>query len=83
MYAIVKVQAQVKIGHSGLMLDIPILMTEQGVFDPLLEYIVSQSHIKNLPWMNPQWLCITKANITYFDSFYLNEYFMPLPWQFR
>ncbi|MBF4281066.1 site-specific integrase, partial [Vibrio anguillarum] len=47
-----KVQAQIKIDHSGLMLNIPLLVTEQGVFEPLLDYVISQSHIKSLPWMN-------------------------------
>jgi len=52
MAAIVKVQAQVKTDHSGSMIECPALLTEQGVFEPLLDYIVSQSHIKSLPWMN-------------------------------
>lgn len=52
MAAIVKVQAQVKTDNSGLMLELPVLITEHGVFEPLLDYIVSQSHIKSLPWMN-------------------------------
>ncbi|ASG04037.1 gamma-mobile-trio recombinase GmtY [Vibrio anguillarum] len=52
MTAIVKVKAQIKIDHSGLMLNIPVLVTEQGAFEPLLDYVISQSHIKSLPWMN-------------------------------
>ena len=52
MAAIVKVQAQVKTDNSGLMLELPVLLAEHGVFEPLLDYIVSQSHIKSLPWMN-------------------------------
>lgn len=52
MAAIVKVQAQVKTDNTGLMLELPVLLTEHGVFEPLLDYIISQSHIKSLPWMN-------------------------------
>ena len=52
MSAIVKVQAQIKTDNTGLLLNIPILLTEQGVFEPLLDYLLSQSHIKSLPWMN-------------------------------
>ena len=52
MSAIVKVQAQIKTDNTVFLLNIPILLTEQGVFEPLLDYLLSQSHIKSLPWMN-------------------------------
>lgn len=50
--AIVKTLAQIKVDNSGLMLEVPVLLTTQGVFEPLLDYIVSKSHLHSLPWMN-------------------------------
>ncbi|MEZ7206774.1 hypothetical protein [Pseudoalteromonas sp. DY56-GL79] len=49
---LVKVLAQVKTDNSGLLIEVPVLLSEYGVFDPLLDYVISQSHIKRLPWMN-------------------------------
>ena len=49
---LVKVLAQVKTDNSGLLIEVPVLLSEYGVFDPLLDYVISQSHIKSLPWMN-------------------------------
>ncbi|EWH04432.1 hypothetical protein AT00_19335 [Pseudoalteromonas lipolytica SCSIO 04301] len=47
-----KVLAQVKTDNSGLLIEVPVLLSEYGVFDPLLDYVISQSHIKILPWVN-------------------------------
>ncbi|MCG9771091.1 hypothetical protein L1D59_21060 [Pseudoalteromonas piscicida] len=42
---LVKVLAQVKTDNSGLLIEVPVLLSEYGVFDPLLDYVISQSHI--------------------------------------
>ncbi|BDM63454.1 integrase [Shewanella sp. NFH-SH190041] len=52
MVGIVKVTAQIKTDHSGTVLEVPVLLTHQGVFEPLLDYVISQSHRNSLPWMN-------------------------------
>lgn len=52
MGQIVKVIAQVKIDNSGLNMEVPVLLTEQGAFEPLLDYVISKSHLNSLPWMN-------------------------------
>lgn len=52
MSKIIKVTAQVKIDSSGQPIQVPALLTNQGVFEPLLDYIISKSHLNSLPWMN-------------------------------
>lgn len=52
MGAIVKVTARVRIDNSGLLLEVPVLLTSQGVFEPLLDYIISKHHLNSFPWMN-------------------------------
>lgn len=52
MVALVKTLAHIKIDNSGALLEVPVLLTEHGVFAPLLDYILNQSTSKSLPWMN-------------------------------
>ncbi|MCL1125510.1 gamma-mobile-trio recombinase GmtY [Shewanella surugensis] len=52
MAALVKVQAKIKVDNTGALLNIPVLLTEHGVFEPLLDYIVSQSNNRSPPWMD-------------------------------
>ncbi|WP_197734803.1 gamma-mobile-trio recombinase GmtY [Photobacterium damselae] len=47
-----KVQAQIRLDNTGSLLSVPVLLTERGVFDPLLDYIIGQSNNRSLPWMN-------------------------------
>ena len=52
MVALVKAQAKIKVDNTGALLNVPVLLTDQGVFDPLLDYLISESHHRSLPWMN-------------------------------
>lgn len=52
MTSIVKFTAKVKTDRTGKLIEVPVLLTEAGVFEPLLDYIVSQSGEKSYPWMN-------------------------------
>ncbi|PSV16137.1 gamma-mobile-trio recombinase GmtY [Photobacterium kishitanii] len=52
MVTLVKAQASIRTDNTGALLHVPVLLTEHGVFNPLLDYILSQSVHKSLPWMN-------------------------------
>lgn len=52
MTGIVKVVAKVKVDRSGSVLEVPVLLTDQGVFEPVLDYVISQYHLRSLPWMH-------------------------------
>ncbi len=52
MVGIVKVNAKVKVDSSSDLIEIPILLTDQGVIDSLLEYILHHRGTRSASWMN-------------------------------
>lgn len=52
MTAAVRVTADVITDNSGYKAKIPVLLLLNGVFEPLLEYVLSQHHRRSLSWMN-------------------------------
>lgn len=52
MVALVKVTVKVKVDRTGSLYEIPVLLTDQGLFEPLADYVISQYHDHSFPWMN-------------------------------
>lgn len=52
MITLLKTQAKIRVDNTGALLNVPVLLTEHGVFEPLLDYITSQFNNRSLPWMN-------------------------------
>ena len=47
----VKVKAQIVTDNSGAPVEIPLLITEQGVLEPLLDYLLHHHHDRSYQWM--------------------------------
>ena len=47
----VKVKARVVTDNSGVPVEIPLLITEQGVLEPLLDYLLHYHHDRSYQWM--------------------------------
>ena len=52
MVGIVRVNAKVKIDNSSQFLSTPVLLTEQGIIEPLLDYLISHDTDRSLSWKN-------------------------------
>ncbi len=48
----VKVKVKVVKDNSGITMEIPMLITEQGIMRPLLDYLLSRAHDRSVSWMN-------------------------------
>ena len=52
MVALVRVYAKVTTDNSGYQVELPVLLMEDRVFRPLLDYLLSQQHRRSISWMN-------------------------------
>ncbi|KEQ14055.1 gamma-mobile-trio recombinase GmtY [Endozoicomonas numazuensis] len=52
MVALVRVYAKVTTDNSGYQVQLPILLMEDKVFRPLLDYLLAQHHRRSISWMN-------------------------------
>lgn len=48
----VKATAKVVMDNTGTSFTLPILITEHGVIEPLLDYLLNDQHDRSLSWMN-------------------------------
>jgi len=49
---VVKVAAKVVTDNTGTSFGLPVLLTSQGIIEPLLDYLLNHQHNRSLSWMN-------------------------------
>ena len=60
MNAVVRVKAKVYLDNTGNYIQIPVLLTKDGILKPLLEYTIDRFNKRSLSWFNQLFLVVTK-----------------------